>query len=59
MMFIGWGNPELPESLDDVVDWMKKFEVDHAPIPKWIYTLFDTLLKYRDQCEVLLSRYRE
>lgn len=58
MLFTGWGNPALPRSLDEVVDWMKKFEFDHAPVPEWTYALFDALLKFRDKCEVLSSRFR-
>lgn len=58
MFFTGWGEPELPRSLDEVVDWLNKFEISHRPIPKWIYALFNDLLKYRDQCEVLPNKYR-
>ena len=57
-LFSGWGSPEIPESLDEVIDWMKNFEIDHAPMPKWIYALFEELLKYRDQCETIINRYR-
>lgn len=58
LAFCGWGDPELPQTLDDVVDWFKKFEVDHAKVPDWIYALFDRLMEYRDQCETLPAKYR-
>ena len=58
LAFCGWGDTELPQSLDDVVNWFKNFEIDHGKVPDWIYALVDRLLKYRDQCETFSVRYR-
>ena len=57
-VFCGWGDLELPQSLDDVVDWLRNFEIDHGIIPGWVYTLYSRLLEYKDQCEILTAKHR-
>lgn len=58
LAFSGWGDPELPRSLDDILDWFKKFEIDHAKVPEWVYALVDKLFDYSEHCEILPAKYR-
>lgn len=58
LAFSGWGDPELPESFDDLIPWFKNFEIDHAKVPDWVYTLTNELLEFRDQCEIQTSKNR-
>lgn len=45
--FYGWGNPEIPETVDDVKDYLGTVDTD-IPVPKWIYELVDQLLDLKD-----------
>ena len=56
--FGGWGNPTLPGTVDEVVDWWKAFEKDHCKVPDWVYALFERLLDFRDKGEVITCKYR-
>lgn len=58
LAFSGWGDPDLPRSVDEIVDWLKAFEIDHAKVPDWVYALTEELLKCRYKCQVLPARFR-
>jgi len=45
--FYGWGNPEIPENVEDVKDCLSTIDTDR-PVPNWIYDLVDQLLKLKD-----------
>ncbi|KLO08763.1 hypothetical protein SCHPADRAFT_595212 [Schizopora paradoxa] len=47
LSFYGWGNPEVPETAEDVNDFLKTLDTDR-PVPTWIYELVDQLLEVKE-----------
>lgn len=58
LFFGGWGNPQVPETVDDIQDWLKAYEMSHQKVPEWLYALLSALRKNSDQCQLFGMRPR-
>lgn len=47
LSFYGWGNPEVPDNVEDVNDFLSTIDTDR-PVPTWIYKLVDQLLEVKE-----------
>lgn len=43
----GWGDPELPKTPMEILDWARSF-VGLAPIPEWVFELLNILRETED-----------
>lgn len=49
--FYGWGNPPLPDSSDDIKEYLATLKVVE-PVPQWLFDMLDLLLDEKDNVEV-------